>query len=77
MFANGGMNDTAIEQNLGGIGDAIEHAQGLFVLVIVIVTECLHPSLYLLPKCQYSAQLLSFTAHTCFSDMAARGPRRQ
>jgi hypothetical protein len=57
------MNDAAVEKDFGGIGDAIEHAQRLFVLVIVIVTECLHPSLNLLPERQYSGQVARDIEH--------------
>jgi hypothetical protein len=39
------MNDTAIEENLGLVGDAIKAFQGLFEFIIVVGTERLDPRL--------------------------------
>jgi hypothetical protein len=44
MFTDGGMDDTAIKQDLGGIGDVVEDGQGLLELLIVIVTQRFDPS---------------------------------
>lgn len=45
MLSQRGMNDTTIEQNLRGIRNAIELLQRLIKLIIIVVTECCHPSL--------------------------------
>lgn len=45
VLAEGGMNDTAIEEYLGLVGDAIEASQGLFEFIVVVGTECLDPRL--------------------------------
>lgn len=44
MFTNGGVDDPAIEQDLGGIGDVIEDGQGLLELLVVVVAQRLDPS---------------------------------
>jgi hypothetical protein len=55
MLSDGGMDDTAIEENLGGIGDCIESRQGFFELLIVVVTERLDPSFYFLQSVNWRA----------------------
>lgn len=44
MFTDGGVDDPAIEQDLGGVGDIIEDGQGLLELLVVVVTQRLDPS---------------------------------
>jgi hypothetical protein len=64
MFTDGCMNYTAVEENLGCICNTIEHPQRLFILVVVITAECLHPGLYLLYKSQSSSIPYQFMLDT-------------
>jgi hypothetical protein len=44
------MDDTAVEEDLGGVGDAVEVLQGVLEFVVVVVAEGRDPSLdFLLP----------------------------
>lgn len=45
MFANGCMDDTAVEENFGRVGDGVESPQGFFEFLIVIAPKRFHPSL--------------------------------
>lgn len=45
MFSKCGMNNTAIEQNLGSIRNLVEDLQCLIELVIVVAGEGCHPGL--------------------------------
>lgn len=51
MFSDGCVDDAAVEEDLGGVGDCIESRQGFFELLIVIVAQRLDPSFYFLPGC--------------------------
>ena len=48
MLAQGGMYYTTVEQNLGGVGDAIEGLESLLEFVIIIMAECRYPGFDLL-----------------------------
>lgn len=50
VLAEGRMDDAAIEQDLGGVGDLVETLQGLVELVVVVGTQGCHPSLDFLPR---------------------------
>lgn len=69
------MNDTAIEQNLGGVGDAVEGLQCLVELVVVVVGEGCHPGFDFLPRASAidSAGALKSRgkARTCLRDMTS------
>ena len=49
MLAQCRMDDTAIEQNLGGVGDAVKRLQCLVELVVVVAGEGCHPGFDFLP----------------------------
>lgn len=44
MFTDGGMDNPAVKQDLGGIGDVVENGQGLLEFLIVVVTQRFDPS---------------------------------
>ena len=45
MFTESRMDDAAIEEDLGGVGDTVEGTQCLFELLFVVVGEGGHPGL--------------------------------
>jgi hypothetical protein len=49
MLAECRMDDTAVEQNLGCVGDAVEDLQCLVELVVVVAGEGCHPGFDFLP----------------------------
>jgi hypothetical protein len=48
MFADGCVDDPAVEQDLGCVRNGIEYGQGCLELLIIIVSKRLDPSLYFL-----------------------------
>jgi hypothetical protein len=71
MFANGCVDNTAVEQDLGSIGDGIENPQGFLELLVVIVPKRLDPRLYFLRRVR-EGHSHGTVRHTCLSDMASR-----
>lgn len=67
------MNDAAIEQDLGSVGDGVKFLQGLDIFLVVVVGEGCHPRLDFLPRMvSNGAQRRSggdSAQHTCFKDM--------
>lgn len=45
MLAHGSTDHPAIEEDFGGVGDAIEDLHSIFVLLAVVVRESQHPGL--------------------------------
>ena len=45
VLAHRRINHTTIEENLGGIGDGVKHAEGFIELLVVVVLEGKHPGL--------------------------------
>lgn len=45
MFANGCMDDTAVKEDFGGVGNGIEGPQGFFEFLVVIAPKRFHPGL--------------------------------
>jgi hypothetical protein len=39
MFAEGGVDDTAVEEDLGRVGDGVEVFQGLVEFIVVVAGE--------------------------------------
>ena len=67
MFPDSCVDDAAVEEDLGCIGDAVEHPEGLIELLTVIVHQRLHPGLnFLRPSVLYYEKP---EGHTCFNDM--------
>lgn len=52
MFAERRMDDTAVEQNLGRVGDAVKRLQCLLKVVVVVAAEGCHPGFDFLPRSQ-------------------------
>lgn len=50
MLSKRGVNNTAVEQNLGRVRDAVKRLQRLVELVAVVVAEGCHPGLDFLPR---------------------------
>lgn len=50
MLAQCGMNDAAVEQNLGGVGNLSKHLEGVIEIVVVIAGQRCHPGLDFLPR---------------------------
>lgn len=71
MLSKCGMNHTAVEQNLGCVGDLIEDFQCLVELVVVVAGEGCHPGLdFLTPLNQQLTQKQpGRKVRTCFRDM--------
>lgn len=68
MLSDGGVDNATVEQDLGGVGDAVEDLEGLFEFLVVVVCECLHPDLdFLGMSTTYSK--VSGGRHTCFNDI--------
>jgi hypothetical protein len=75
MLAQGGMYDTHIEQNLGGICNVLKLLQCIVELVVVVPRQGRDPSLYFLVKGSAQETHHSHSAHkkhTCFNDMAVQ-----
>jgi len=45
MLPDCGVNDAAVEENLGRVGNVLKHPQGLFELIVVVVVQRLDPRL--------------------------------
>lgn len=52
VFAERRMDDTAIEQNLGRVRDAVKRLQCLLKIVVVVAAEGCHPGFDFLPRSQ-------------------------
>jgi len=67
------MDDTAVEQDLGGVGDALEDLQCLVELVVIVAGEGCHPGFDFLPR----YQLLLSRKEGAFgpSRLRAEGPK--
>lgn len=52
MFAKRRMDDTAVEQNLGCVGDLVKDLQCVVELVVVVASEGCHPGFDFLPRNQ-------------------------
>lgn len=63
MLANGCMDDTAVEEDLGSICNRIERRQGLLELLIVVMGQCLNPGLYFLPHVRLEQRSSVGAAH--------------
>jgi hypothetical protein len=66
------MDDTAVEEYLGSVGDAVKRLQCLVELVAVVMAEGCHPSLDFLPYLavvRAEGAMGSRSVHTCFRDM--------
>lgn len=63
MLSKSRMNNTTVEQNFGGIGDAIKFLQRLVEFVIVIVAEGRYPSLDFLSRISKMPSILSKITH--------------
>jgi hypothetical protein len=73
------MDDTAVEEYLGSVGDAVKRLQCLVELVAVVMAEGCHPSLDFLPYLavvraegavvRAEGAMGSGSVHTCFRDM--------
>jgi hypothetical protein len=50
MLRQRGMNDAAIEEDFGRVGDGIEFLQSLDILLVVVVAKGGHPRLNFLPR---------------------------
>lgn len=50
MLTESGMDDTAIEQNLGSIGDAVKDLQSFVEFVVVVAGKGCHPGFDFLPR---------------------------
>lgn len=44
------MDYTAVEQDLGCVGDLVEHLEGVVEFIVVIAGQGCHPSLDFLPR---------------------------
>lgn len=76
MFAKSRMDDTAVEQNLGRVGDAVKSLQGLLKVVVVVAAEGCHPGFDFLPRNQLNglgkhSKGGQAKARTCFRDMTS------
>ena len=70
------MDDTAVEQNLGRVRDAVERLQCLVELVVVVAGEGCHPGFDFLPRHQQLTRTEGALerrgkARTCFRDMTS------
>lgn len=79
MFPQRRMDDTTVEQNLGGIGDVGEHLERLVILLVVVMLEGLNPGLdFLVAGCGSACCIggirMCRRGRTCFNDIAARAP---
>lgn len=63
MLSDGGVDDATVEQDLGGVGDAVEDLEGLFEFLVVVVCECLHPDLDFLGMSTNLLQSIRWTTH--------------
>ena len=43
MLSQRSVDDTAVEEDLGGVCDAIEDVEGFFVLLVIVVLQGQHP----------------------------------
>lgn len=50
VLGEGRMDDTAVEEDFGGIGNVVKLLQCLVVLIIIVVCEGCHPGLDFLPR---------------------------
>jgi hypothetical protein len=75
MFAQGRMDDTAVEENLGSVGDLVKHLQCLIELIVVVAREGCHPGFDFLPRNQQLTRKVHSNrrrkVRTCFRDMTS------
>jgi hypothetical protein len=76
MLAECRMDDTAVEQNLGCVGDSVEDLQCLVELVVVVAGEGCHPGFDFLPHISELTRAKGALgrrgkARTCFRDMTS------
>lgn len=71
MLTNGGMNDAAVEQDLGCIGNPGKHLECIVEFIVVVVSQCCDPCLDVLFVTVSAVVSERGKVHgrTCFIDM--------
>ena len=65
------MDDTAIKQNLGCVGDLLKDLQGHIEFIVVVAGEGCHPGFDFLPVYQQLKAIWGAVERTCFRDMTS------
>lgn len=60
MVSYGRIDNATVEEDFGGVGDAIKHLESFIKLLAVIVGQGLHPCLNFLPELAWLATLRPF-----------------
>lgn len=80
MLSYSRVDNAAVKQDLGGVGDVIEDLEGLLELLVVIVRKRLHPGLDFLypvilsvPTCTQTDRYTFFSDNDIVPSLGARG----